>query len=86
MRLRHSLLLLVFLLAACNMQQLPTPDSDGNIYVTATPILPTPDADGVVWVTATPNTLNVSNVDTAVAPATAPPTVTFTPTPIPDPA
>jgi hypothetical protein len=35
-----------------------------------------------VWITATPNTLNVADSQMET---TAPPTITFTPTPIPDP-
>ena len=93
----NPILLLLLMLAACNMQAqgLPTPDGEGNVYLTATPDLPTPDAEGVVWITATPNTdiVNVASVDTAVAPATiAPATVaptippaTIPPTAIADP-
>lgn len=80
-----TLFFLLISLTACNLQaqQLPTPDAENNIFITATPILPTPNADGIIVVSATPNTSStVVNVSSAqqVAPATA----TIEPTPIVD--
>jgi len=48
--------ILALLLAACNLDQqaLPTPDTNNQIFVTATPGLPTANAEGVIVITATP--------------------------------
>ncbi|GAB5490411.1 MAG: transglycosylase SLT domain-containing protein [Phototrophicaceae bacterium] len=88
MQIRFSAIFLILLsLTACNLQaqQLPTPDGENNIFVTATPLLPTANADGVIMVSATPDAsapvVNVSNPE-QVAPATA--TVSVPATPIVD--
>ncbi len=65
-------LLPLLALTACNLTQpqLPTPNADNVIFITATSPLPTPDADGVIYVTATANT------DAETASVVAQPTVT----------
>lgn len=66
------------MLAACNMtgsQNLPTPDEENTIYVTATPQLPTPNAEGVIVITATPNEEIIAqlvNSPVAVQPSATP--------------
>lgn len=74
MQIRLSTLFLILIsLTACNLQaqQLPTPDAENNIFVTATPILPTPNADGVIVVSATPDSsapvVNVSNAQQVIS-------------------
>lgn len=88
MRYRFPIFLLIpLLLVACNMQALPAPDADGNIYITATPVLPTPNEEGVIMITATPDPLVVAASYTEQAIPTELPTATITrtPTPIADP-
>lgn len=86
MRYRFSIFLLIpIFLIACNMQALPEPDADGNIYITATPLLPTPNEEGVIMVTVTLDTVNVAAINTAQLPPTQIPTDTPLPTAIPDP-
>lgn len=87
---RLSLLLLAFSVSACNLNSpnLPTPNADNIIYVTATPDLPTPDAMGVIYITATPlpsaaQTQSVpppapSDTPFVLLPPTLPPTLAFT--------
>lgn len=62
-----SLSISFLILSACNLQveQLPTPDSDNNVFITATPILPTPNEDGIIMVSATPDPAVVVNVASA---------------------
>lgn len=84
MEIRFSVLFLILIsLTACNIQaqQLPTPDTENNIYVTATPILPTPNADGVIVISATPDS---SLVNVADAQQVVPATATIEPTAIVD--
>lgn len=78
--------LLILLLPACNMQSqpLPTPDAEGNVIITATPLLPTPNEEGMVVITATPNT-NGTGAQTTSTPLPSSPTPAPTNTPIPDP-
>jgi len=69
------LLALLITLSACNLasEDLPTPNSDNLIVVTATPNLPTPNASGEILITATPlsNAQQPVNVQsTAQLPAT----------------
>jgi soluble lytic murein transglycosylase len=70
----HFAALLLLLLSACNMQaqQLPTPDGEGNIFVTATSMLPTPNEQGIIMITATPNgsEFSAQSVPTSQQPAT----------------
>ncbi len=87
-----ALLALLLLISGCNAETagLPTPDENNDIYVTATPILPTPDEQGFINITATPNpaqpnTETVQQMPTAQQPATSPPTIAPTGTPIPNP-
>lgn len=86
-----SVIILSFFLTACNLQvqQLPTPDAENNIFITATPILPTPNADGIIMISATPdpNQIIVASNNAQSAPPTAilPPTVIIPPTEIVDP-
>lgn len=51
-------------ISACNMgaDNLPTPNAENLIYVTATVPLPTADAEGVVYITATPQTGIVADI------------------------
>jgi soluble lytic murein transglycosylase len=88
MRFQFTALLLL-LLSACNMQaqQLPTPDGEGNIFVTATPVLPTPNEQGIIMITATPQVsdINIASVPTSQLPPTDIPLPTATPTTILDP-
>jgi soluble lytic murein transglycosylase len=86
MRFRFSTLMLL-LLSACNMQaqQLPTPDGEGNIFVTVTPALPTPNEEGVIVITATPLTSDVSAASASLPTSQQPATValsTVEPSPI----
>jgi len=80
---------LFLVLTACNLaaSDLPTPNVDGDIFVTATAPLPTANAEGVIIITATPEgALPVSQVSTSIVLQTAAPTLTaIPPTPIPDP-
>lgn len=75
-----SALILIFSLTACNlqMQQLPTPDAENNVYITATPVLPTPDENGVIMISVTPDAVVLVNSDSANAQAAH---VTATPEP-----
>jgi soluble lytic murein transglycosylase len=82
---KHALLvfLLSFLLSSCQGglgQNLPTPNAENVIFVTATAPLPTPNADGVVIITATPQGGGiVSQAISTTAPIDAPlPTLTPT--------
>lgn len=81
--------LLLLLLSACNMQaqQLPTADSEGNIFITATSVLPTPNEQGIIMITATPSSsdINIASVPTSQLPATDAPLPTASPTSIIDP-
>ncbi len=84
----HSfgIILFTLILTACNLQaqQLPTPDSDNNIFITATPILPTPNADGIIMISATPDP-NQAIAQGVQATAILPATATIEPTEIIDP-
>lgn len=100
MRNLLSILTMVVLLVGCSAASggLPTPNSDGQIVITATPPLPTPNADGIVIITATPRgaevdtsavsippAVNVADQSANVAPtAVAPATVAPTAVPIVD--
>lgn len=86
-----SAIILSLILSACNLQaqQLPTPDAENNIFITATPILPTPNEDGIIMISATPdpNQIIVVSNNAQSAPPTAilPPTVSIPLTEIVDP-
>jgi len=71
--------LAALLLSGCNLNDpnLPTPNADNLIVITATQDLPTPDADGVIYITATPQTVSQASPPTAELPPTV---ATATPT------
>jgi soluble lytic murein transglycosylase len=86
--MRHNaylpITLSVLLLAsACNLDgaNLPTPNAENIIYVTATVPLPTPDAEGVIYITATPSGDSAAVVPQEAAAATA--NTPVLPSPIP---
>jgi soluble lytic murein transglycosylase len=87
MRASIFFLLILIALTACDRSTeiLPTADSRGNVYITATPILPTANADGVIVITATPapQTDGISGASQVegLQPAQLPPTVTPSPPP-----
>jgi soluble lytic murein transglycosylase len=72
--MRFQFATLLILLSACNMQaqQLPTPDGEGNIFITETPALPTPNEQGIIMITATPNgsDFSAASIPTSELPAT----------------
>lgn len=82
----------LFMLPACNLsdQNLPTPDAQNNVYITATPLLPTPNQDGIIMITVTPNHNQVIQAaadlyTTNQTTAAPPPTQAIQPTRITDP-
>ncbi len=82
--------LLLITLSACNMgmENLPTPNAENLIVLTATPQLPTPDAQGVIYVTTTPLPMFVAANSTPFATGMLPPTEvvpTLPPTPFQQP-
>lgn len=84
--MRRTLLLAILLItsvSACNINtaNLPTPNADNIIFVTATVPLPTPDAFGVIYITATPPPAGIpSDTNTASLPPTNAPSAVLPPT------